>query len=260
MKIVKKLVVVLVVLFLLGLIGIFVYFNFIQEDKILILTYHGVVEKILDDPAITVDISEQRFEEQIKWLYDNDFKSLSMEEFYEWKVNGKKLPRKSVLITFDDGWSNFYSNAMPILEKYDTKATVFVLWKYSENASKDENIYLTMDQVEDIRKNHPLMEIHSHSYDLHVREKAESQKYDIYDEDMKKVREFDNKTNFYAYPFGERDEQYIRALKDNNFKMAFTFGPYDFAKRSDDNYQVPRYGMYESTQDWKFKLKMILEM
>ena len=115
MKIVKKLVVVLVVLFLLGLIGIFVYFNFIQEDKILILTYHGVVEKILDDPAITVDISEQRFEEQIKWLYDNDFKSLSMVEVYEWKVNGKKLPRKSVLITFDDGWSNFYSNAMPIL-------------------------------------------------------------------------------------------------------------------------------------------------
>ena len=260
MKLVKKLIVIMGVLILLGLIGIFVYFNFIQEDKILILTYHGVVEKILDDPAITVDINEERFEEQIKWLYDNDFKSLTMEEFYEWKVNGKKLPRKSVLITFDDGWSNFYFNAMPILEKYDMKATVFVLWKYSENATEDDNVYLTLDQIEDIRKNHSLIEIHSHSFDLHVREKAESKDYDIYDEDIKLVRGFDEQTQFYAYPFGERDDQYIKALKDNNFKLAFTFGPYDFARKGDDNYQIPRFGMYESTPNWKFKLKMLLEI
>ena len=42
--------------------------------------------------------------------------------------------------------------------------------------------------------------------------------------------------------------------------MAFTFGPYDFVEKDDDNYQIPRLGLFESTEDWKFKLKMFLEM
>ena len=64
---------------------------------------------------------------------------------------------------------------------------------------------------------------------------------------------------YYAYPFGNRNDEYISALKDNDYRLAFTFGPYEFATKSSSNYEIPRIGLFESTPDWKFRLKMFLK-
>lgn len=260
-SIIKKLIITLLTLGILSFIAGLIYLNFIQEDKVVILTYHNVVDAINDDPKTTVDISVEKFESQIKWLSKHNYKSLSMDEFYDWKEKGKKIPRKSVLITFDDGWDSFYTKTVPILEKYDMKGSVFVIWKYSENQTKnDENIYMTFDEIKDINEFHPNMEILSHSYNLHEKQFADSKDYDLYNSDMKKVNTYQEGIKYYAYPYGRRNNNYIKALKDNGYKMAFTFGPYDFVRKNDDNYKIPRYGLFESTPDWKFKLKMFLEM
>lgn len=238
----------------------FAYLYIFQEDKVVILTYHDVVDTIEDDPKKTVNISTEKFENQIKWLSKHGYKTLSMEEFYEWKVNNKKIPRKSILITFDDGWNSFYTKAMPILEKYNMKSSVFIIWKYSESKqNEEEQIYMTLDQIKDVNENHHDMKILSHSYDLHIKEYADNKDYQLYDSDIKKVNKIQSGIEFYAYPYGKRNENYIKALKDNNYKMAFTFGPYDYVDKEDDNYQIPRLGLFESTPDWKFKLKMFLE-
>jgi len=260
MKKKKKIFIILIGVMLLFLLLFFSYFFVFQEDKVAVLTYHDVVD-VVDDPA-TVNISVEKFEKQIKWLYDNNYKSLSMDEFYDWKVNNKKIPRKSVLITFDDGWNSFYTKAIPILEKYDMKASVFVIWKYSENCSiRGEDIYMTLEEIKDIVDNHPNMSILSHSYGLHEKEKALSEDYDLYSGDMNLVKNMSSSDiKYYAFPFGNRNSEYISALKDNDYRLAFTFGPYDYAMKSSDNYEIPRIGLFESTEDWKFKLKMFLEM
>ena len=83
----------------------------------------------------------------------------------------------------------------------------------------------------------------------------------MYDEDIKTVKkDFSDKMKYYAYPFGINNENYKKALKDNDYQMAFTFGPHVFAKRSDDNYAIPRLGVYETTKFWKFKLKLFLKI
>lgn len=258
---IKKIILSIIALGLLSLLALFVYFNFIQEDKVVILTYHNVLDKLDDDPKTTVNISSKKFESQIKWLAKHNYKSLSMDEFYDWKVNNKKIPRKSILITFDDGWDSFYNTAVPILEKYDMKASVFIIWKYSENQSKnDENIYMTLEEIEKVNKEHKNMQILSHSYNLHEKEYADSNDYELYNNDMKKVETYKKGIKYYAYPYGRRNDNYIKALKNNDYKLAFTFGPYDYVRKDDDNYQIPRLGLFESTPDWKFKLKMFLEL
>jgi len=255
-----------VIMFLLSIIFLFliiglIYFNFIREDKVLILGYHDVVESIAEDPLSTVNISLEKFEEQIKWLKKHNYISLTMDEFYEWKVNNFKIPKKSVLITFDDGWKSVYTKVLPILEKYDMKASVFVIWKYASNEALDnKNIYINLEDIKDMQENHKNIEILSHSYDLHSKESADSNDYELYYSDMKKVQSFQKGITYYAYPYGSRNNNYIKALKDNDYKLAFTFGPYDFARKSDDNYQIPRFGVFESTPDWKFKLKLFLEV
>lgn len=258
---IKKIIKILIFLFFLAIIGGIIYLNYIQEDKVVILTYHDVVNTIKDNPNTTVNISLEKFEEQIKWLSRHGYKSLSMDEFYDWKENNKKIPRKSILITFDDGWSSFYSKAMPVLEKYGMKASVFIIWNNSKNQTTNDNqIYMTLDEIKDVNKNHPNMEILSHSYNLHTIESANSKDYDLYNNDMKIVKGYQPEIEYYAYPYGISNDNYVKALKNNDFKFAFTFGPYDFVSKDDNNYKLPRLGLFESTEEWKFKLKMFLEI
>lgn len=256
-SIIKRTINYIIIFLILIAISLFSYLYIFQEEQVAVLTYHDIVNNI-EDPALSINITEKKFEEQIKWLYKHNYKTITMDEFYEWKNNNKILPRKSILITFDDGWKSFYNKAMPILEKYNMKASVFIIWSYSSD--NNNKVYINLDEIKDIEENHKNIEILSHSYNLHIRENAESNNYDLYNQDIKKVSSYYPKAEYYAYPFGYRNNNYIKALKDNNYKLAFTFGPYDFARKEDNNYEINRLGLFESTKDWKFKLKMFLEI
>lgn len=253
----KKLLLVSIILFTLC-ISFILYFHIFKEDVVPILTYHNVEDVIEGDPKTTVNISTKKFESQIKWLSKHGYKTITMDELYDWKVNNKKIPRKSILITFDDGWKSYYEKAIPILEKYNMKSSVFVIFKYSENSTN--NNYMNFNDIKDIIDKHKNMQVLSHSYNLHKKEKADSEKYEIYNNDIKEVAKLGYNIKYYAYPYGHYNDKYIKALKDNNYLMAFTFGPYDFVTKDTDNYEIPRIGIFESTNDWKFKLKILLEI
>lgn len=256
----KKILLVIVFFIILGIISI-LYMHYFKEDKVPILTYHNIVDVMDEDPQITVNITTKKFEEQIKWLHSHGYKTITMDELFEWKTNNKKIPRKSIIITFDDGWKSYYEKAIPILEKYHMKSNVFVVWEYTKNVTeRNENTYMNFNDISDIISNHKDHQILSHSYSLHDKAKADSQDYNLYNSDIKKVASLGYDIKYYAYPYGHNNEEYIRALKDNNYRLAFTFGPYDYVSKDSDNYRLPRMGLFESTKDWKFKLKMFLEM
>lgn len=251
---------IIIIIFLSYLFFIFFLVNFFlfKEQKIAVLTYHEVVNGVVDKNS--VNISVDYFEKQMKWLSTHHYRTITMDEFYDWKKGKIKLPRKSVLITFDDGWKSIYTNALPIMEKYKINSNVFVVWKYYEICtSNNNNTYINENDVKDITMNHKSLKVLSHSYNLHYTEVANSKSYDKYSDDMKIVSKFDNNIKYYAYPFGIYNKQYVNALKDNGYKLAFTFGPYDFASKNDDDYKIPREGVFESIPFWKFKLKLILK-
>ena len=264
MKVLKNWKIILIIsstALLLTILGLFTYLYIFQEEKVAILTYHDIVDSIPEEELeLTVNITTEKFEKQIKWLADNNYTTISFEDLYNWKENGKKLPRKSVILAFDDGWTSFYTKAMPILEKYNMKGSVFVILKYSENATENTSLYIKLEQIQDIENNHQNIEVLSHSYNLHIRENANSNDYDVYNNDIREVKKYLQNATYYAYPFGIHNDEYIQALKDNGYKLAFTFGPYDFVKKTDDNFKIPRLGIFETMPDWKFKLKMFLEM
>ena len=143
----RKILIFVCIILIILVVGIIFVKNRFIEQRIAILTYHGVVEDVKD----SVDISVDYFEKQMKWLYDNNYKTITMDEFYKWKKGDIKLPLKTVMIVFDDGWRNNYLNALPILEKYDLNASIFVVWKYSKNSNGVDNpIYINDSDVEKI--------------------------------------------------------------------------------------------------------------
>ena len=220
-------------------------------NKVSVLGYHGVDNYTVGNDMI---VNEELFEKQMKFIKNMHFKTLTLEDMNCYMNNNCKISKNSVLITFDDGYLNNYEYAFPILKKYNLNAVVFVIGSYI-----DHDGFLSKDIIEKTKKEYPNIEFASHSYDLHYIE-AKDLKYDDYVNDINKQKEIIN-TNYFAYPFGNYNNDYIKALKKNNYKLAFGFGSDgDFKKASykDNKYVIPRLSISGSMPLWKYKLRLLM--
>ena len=136
---------------------VFILYNKTRKNFVLCLMYHSI-DSEKNKGGIFVD----EFEEHIKWIKDK--KTFKMEEV---KGLDYKLPKNSILITFDDGYKNNYTLAFPILKKYNMKATIFLNTKFIE---KDE-AYLNWDEIREMYESGLIdFQLHTHSHQLTVKD------------------------------------------------------------------------------------------
>lgn len=154
------------------------------------------------------------FEAQMKYLADNNYYFPSWNEV-EAYINGTKtLPAKSVVITIDDGDASFIKYAIPIIEKYNVKATSFVVTSWNGNwlPKSYKSSYL---------------DFQSHSHDMH-RSGANGKgrfvnlSYKDALEDVTKSKNIIGNCTVFCYPFGHYNDNAIKVLKDAGYKLAFT--------------------------------------
>lgn len=251
MKYYKIVIFLLLIIFSLVMIIFYNDYKRIYANKIPVITFHRLVP---DNIKNTLYINNQwvgsidRFKEMMEYLDKKDFYTLSSEEFVDW-YNGKiELPKKSILITFDDGFYEDYYLAYPILKQHNFKAISFIVGSrtndytdiYDMNNKKQH--FIGQDVIGKIRLEYPNWEFQSHSYDLHKYNNGKHQievssNYEIY-EDILKTKRFG--FNVYAYPFGDYNDYIMKALEENNYDVAFGFGLKDYARRSDLRYNIRR--------------------
>jgi len=199
------------------------------------LTYHTVYDKKTQKcNNIYVCHPIAQFEEHMKYLHDKNYLTLTMEEL-EMFLDGKiRIPKKSIVITLDDG--KFLSNSVPLVEKYQIHATFFII------TSK-----FSIEKY----KNSDYAHFESHTDDLHHNYVCNSgyyggqllcEDYDKIIADLKLSQEKLGDSLYFAYPFFDSNARAIKALKETGFKMAF-IGEYNSQGYSDsktDRYQLRR--------------------
>lgn len=224
-----------------------------QEEKqdatqIPILTFHRIVKDIDKQTKYKYDewvASDKVFEEQVKFLYDNNYKTISLDEFYCWYQKKCRMTKNTVVITFDDGFYEDYEIAYPILKKYNQKATSFIVGKRTEDSSLTEENpkYINNQTLEKIKEEYPLINIQSHSYNFHYRE---GNKKRVQNMNISQIREdFNQNKNkgytYIAYPFGKYTKDLLKVVKENNYKLGFRFFNNQlFASRKSPRYEIPR--------------------
>ncbi len=107
-----------------------------KRNRVLVLCYHRI--NILEQDINKLAVTPINFEQHILWLKKN-FEIVRFEE--EWKG----IERDAVAITFDDGYMDFYQNALPILEQYHIPATVFIA-----TGTMDQKREFWWDELEDL--------------------------------------------------------------------------------------------------------------
>lgn len=263
----KKLKVLLIVLLIIILIASISIFFIYREPKVPVLCYHNVVSKEEQDnnpDSKLWNISVDNFEEEMKYLYDNNYKTLTMEEFYKWKKGEIDVPFKSVLITFDDGFLSNYYYAFPILKKYNINASVFVIGKCIVNSDEDTDewngnviTYMSRDILEKCEEEYPNVKFYSHTYFLHNKGDINKPYNDIYN-DFEEFDENIKKTDILAYPYGDNNDNIKKVLKNKKYRMAFTFADNKKATRKDDDYAINRINVSTDKPLYKFALRLLL--
>lgn len=249
----KKIIITLIVTLVIGLI-LLIGITISNKNKIAILGYHGILPKKINTSGDNLIVDQEKFEEELKLLKKLGYKTMTLDEYYCWKIKKCYKDKSSVLITFDDGYINNYEYAFNLLKKYDMNAVVFLVGSYTEG---DSNIHMNKEMIEKAKIEYPNIEFASHSYNLHFHS---DKKYDEVIDDADKMKDI-VKTNYYAYPYGDYNDEYIKALKDRKYKLAFTFGPNREHRKSDltdDNFKIPRLNISKDMPMYKFLLRLIL--
>ena len=240
-----------------------------KNPKIPVLCYHNIAtqnEKANYPEESDWTITTDNFKEHLDYLKNNNYKTLTMDEFYNWKIGNLNLPYKSVLITFDDGFLSNYEYAFKLLKEYNMNATVFVVGSFIDNSTTNEwngNIktYMTKDLLENLKNEYPNIEIYSHSYNLHY-QGAINQNKDVLMQDIENFDNFYPNNDILCYPFGQYNDNIEDCLKESNYKMAFRYGPnkkdYKKASRNDNIYEIPRLNVSHGMSVFKFALRLFM--
>ena len=126
-----------------------------------ILMYHSVGEKTtaLDGYGPKLSVSRDAFQKQMRFLSEWGYRVISLEEFIERIKAGKKIPARTVAITFDDGLKNNFTDAYPILKEYGFPATIFVI---TDSVEKEK--FLTWNDISIMQENNISMGSHTASH------------------------------------------------------------------------------------------------
>ena len=92
-----------------------------------ILLYHRIAEP---QPGTSLCVSPVDFEKHIEYLYNQGYKVVSMDEISDYFKRRGKIDKKTIVLTFDDGYEDFFTNAYPVLRKFGFNATVFLVTDY----------------------------------------------------------------------------------------------------------------------------------
>ena len=184
--------------------------------RVPILMYHHISMPPKGADAIRRDLSvtPEMFEEHLRYLRDEGYVTITLHDLCLALQIGYPLPERPIIITIDDGYGDAYTNAFPLLRKYEFTATFFVITGYTDEERAE---HLIWEQIIEMDAAGMEIEAHGHTHpDLRNRTvdylvwQILGAKQAIEARTHKSVR-------FFAYPSGKYDEQVIRVLQSAHY-------------------------------------------
>ena len=244
------------------------------KNSFLVLGYHDVEDDAADQRYLSVRTSA--LNDQLAWLRDNGYHPISVQQIVDAHAGKIVLPEKAVLLTFDDGYSSFYTRVWPLLERYKFPALWAPVGSWVDAPANQpvdfgglktaRDKFATWEMVREVSKS-PLVEIGAHTWASHYGVQANPQGSKepavanrLYDKNTgqyetdaqyearinadldrvtKKITEVTGKApRAWVWPYGAANGTTLKLARQHGYEMAFTLNPgLANAARLDD---VPR--------------------
>jgi peptidoglycan/xylan/chitin deacetylase (PgdA/CDA1 family) len=208
-----------------------------NQARVPILMYHyiGNNPNPQDKARDSVSLGPDKFDEEMKYLSDHGYHTITLDTLYPALKTKTTLPDKTLILTFDDGYMDFYYNAYPILQKYRLQATVFI-----PTALMNQGYYLTWDQIKEMASS-GFITFGSHSIHHWHLTTLDQTTLDSELQESKKIltEKLGVPINFIAYPYGSVDARVIQATQKAGYVGAVGTWPSKFQSEG-TIYNMPR--------------------
>ncbi len=203
-----------------------------------VIMYHGILKDKNYHGRFV--ISPEQFEQDLQWLKKEGYTAVFMADLINYVEKGTPLPKKPIVLTFDDGYYNNYIYAYPLAKKYNTKIVISAVGKFSEQLSDEKSAYYSHLSWQDMKEmtDSGVVEMQNHSYDMHsVTDKrngskknnneSEQQYKEIFSADTIKTQQLIKDATgklptTYTYPFGSVSKSSYSILKELGFKASLS--------------------------------------
>jgi peptidoglycan/xylan/chitin deacetylase (PgdA/CDA1 family) len=226
-----------------------------------ILMYHSICSDKRDSRKLT--ISAIKLEEQFNYLYKNKYTCFHFSDL----ENRKSIPNKSIVITFDDVKASQHLYALPLLKKYNLKATFFIPFGYigkTDLWNNGSDKIMTINQLKEIDSN--IVEFGYHSFDhKNYRQLSKVEIQHDFDACTKAIEENGLKVfPALAYPYGSYPRKGVEKanfktiLKENNIHFGLRIGNRSNVFPLKDKYEIQRIDIKGEDSLFKFWYKIKL--
>jgi len=236
--------------------------------------YHSI-----DDTGSTISISPQVFKKHLQYLKNRGFETVSIQEYFSTPPSENA---RKILITFDDGYQNLFSHALPILKEFSYTAVVLLVtdyvgknpgwlvrdqklildkivsqWSLSEKnkgveLKKLNNIsqfkLLSWEEIQEMKKEGMEFQSHSHTHPFASEISGEQVKLEL--EQSKSILEktLGQKINAFGYPYTDyHNPKIIELLKEMNYQGAFIGDQAIDENSIDSGYLITRLPLFEES-------------
>lgn len=177
-----------------------------------VFMYHEFVTQEDLDSGVAFDeyaIWRHEFEEDLIWIRDNGYTTITTEDLVNWLDGNGTLPEKPIILTIDDGKLGVYKNAYPLLKEYNMKAVLALIGAeidaatmYPEDRAKSIAPYCTWEEIGEMSDTGHV-EMISHTYGLHVF---------YHDQGRRGANVAEGETSVHLYPSAIGDYRQIQNL------------------------------------------------
>lgn len=211
-----------------------------------ILMYHYISEPPEDADKYREDLSvtPQAFREQLQYLADNGYTTIDLYDLILAVTRQQALPPKPVILTFDDGYVDHYTNAFPLLQEFGFKGTFFIITDWVDNGSP---AHMNWAMIEEMAAAGMRMESHTRSHsELTQAEDEEELIWQILGSQETLAAHIGYTPRFLCYPGGRYNEETIAVLQKLDFWGAVTTASGKL-HGYDDRYEWSRLRMRNTT-------------
>ena len=228
------------------------------KNHFLALCYHDVADDAADERYLSVRTSA--LNDQLAWLHNNGYTPINVQQILDAHNGGEDLPEKAVLLSFDDGFSSFYTRVYPLLKAYNSPALWAPVGQWLDTPADhpvdfgglltERERFSDWEVVREL-KDSPLVDIGSHTWDSHFGAQANPQgsqqpvvanrlydpKTGAYESEelfreridtdvrkiTEKIKEVTGKSPItWVWPYGAANGTTLEITREYGYKMAFT--------------------------------------
>lgn len=194
---------------------------------ITVFMYHQIANLPFSNDPLHLAVPPEKFEQQMRYLHDHNYKSISLKDAVNYWRKGQAHPPKLFVLTFDDGYQDFYTTVFPILDKYKFKATVFLVanqvgqktdWQGQRNAQSAQ--LMTWSEIRELSQYGITFGNHTLTHPRLTKLKPEIAQREISDAKLKIEDNLGIEVDLFCYPFTANNKKIQQLVEESGHVAA----------------------------------------